>query len=165
MTSDKFIEVVQSLYFVAVVTETENQEYMDHLRTLDDIEVVDTAGILAESVAYLRERCQLIEHELQRRMEERGAKEIHHEVWTCVLKTPTPDYDVGKLRGKLGEVIPPAVYAKGFTEAHDKTVHVEAGFDMRVVKGWASAYGDAVREIVEDAMLPKPPRVKVERRK
>jgi len=131
----------------------------------DDVILIEKLGALLAEEAVAKDLRQRIEHELQLRMVERGAKEIYHPGWTCKLKIPTPDYDVGKLRGQLGEVIPPDVWNNGFTEAHDKTVHIEAAFDMRVVKGWASAYGDAVQEIVEAAMLPKPAQVKVERRK
>lgn len=130
----------------------------------DDIELVEALGVLVESEGRIRDRRQRIEHELKRRMEESGAREIYHPTWTCKLIIPSPDYDIGKLQGKLGEIIPPEVWDKGFTKPHDKTVHVEAAFDMRVVKGWATAYGDAVREIVETAMLPKPARLQIKRR-
>lgn len=132
--------------------------------TIDDVELIEELGVLLEQEAEFRALRQRIEHELKQRMEERGAREIYHPSFKCNLVLASPDYDIGKLRGKLGEVIPPDVWDQGFTEGHDKTVYVEAAFDMRVVNGWARAYGDAVKDIVEAAMLPKPPRVKVERR-
>lgn len=131
----------------------------------DDVNLVGAVGLLLEDEARLRGRRQRIEHELMRRMEDRGAKEIYHPEWTCKLQIPSPAYDTAKLRSRLGEIIPPEVWDKGYTDAFDKTVYVEASFDMRVVKGWASAYGDVVQEIVEAAMLPKPAKIKVERRK
>lgn len=143
---------------------TEPEITPEHFDGWDDDTLINRLGSDLETIALLKAQSGRLERELQRRMEERGAREVYHPNWTCKLVIPSPDYDIGKLRGKLGEIIPPEVWDKGFTEAYEKTAYVEAAFDMRVVKGWATAYGGAVKEIVEAAMLPKPPRVKVERR-
>ena len=103
-----------------------------------------------------------IEFELKRRMEADGATAIAHPLLTCELKTPSPAYDQGKLRG-LAELVPPEILATGFTPAHPETIMVPDKWNATKFKAWVK-YGDAVAQVISDAAIPGTPRVRITRK-
>ena len=103
-----------------------------------------------------------IEFELKRRMEGDGATAIAHPLLTCELKTPSPTYDTGKLRG-LAELVPLDVLATGFTPAHEEVVMVPDKWNATKFKTWVK-YGDAVTKVISDAAIPGTARVRITRK-
>ena len=103
-----------------------------------------------------------IEFELKLRMEADGATAIAHPLLTCELKTPSPTYDTGKLRG-LAELVPPEILATGFTPAHPETIMVPDKWNATKFKAWVK-YGDAVAQVISDAAIPGTPRVRITRK-
>ena len=132
-------------------------------------ESFDTQQLLAnwsdleQNEAYYRRARERIEFELKQRMEADGATAIAHETLTCELKTPSPKYDFGVLRG-VAELVPPDEWAKGFTPAHwSEPVWVEDKFNLVKIKPLAK-YGDAVAKVISDAAIPGTPRLVIRRK-
>ena len=94
-----------------------------------------------------------VEWEIQRRMEERGARELPHPDLICALVPGKTEYDNSRL-AKLREMLPPEVTALGFTPEHAETKTLPDKWDGRVVAGWGRKYGDDVAEVIEQAKVP-----------
>ena len=144
---------------MTIETETETR---GRFADLDDEALIDMVGACLEQETQQRDQRQRLEWTLQRRMEARDATEIPHSGFTCKLVTPTPSYDPNKLR-LMAEYVPKEVFAEGFTEAYEETVQFPAKFNMTKVKTW-DKFGETVKGIRLDAMLPQPPKLQVKPR-
>ena len=107
-----------------------------------------------------REARQRLEHELQRRMEARGATELPHPDLVVKLETPSPAYDNSKLR-RLYEIAPREEVDKCVTPAHTEEVRVEEKWSAVKFKTLLK-YGVEVFEVIEAAKLSGgPPRLRI----
>jgi hypothetical protein len=99
------------------------------------------------------------EMELTRRLQERGATRLDHPTLEVQLVTPSPTYDWNTLR-RLAAVVPPEELAKGFTPAHQEVVMIPDKWNLTKIKPLIK-YGNAVVEIINAAMIPGTPRLKI----
>jgi hypothetical protein len=103
----------------------------------------------------------VIEMVLQRRMQANNAKKLFST--TLSVELGPPSYDLPKLQS-LGELLPPGIFEKGFTPAHEETRQVPDKFDMRTVNSWRS-YGQHIVDIIELAELPDTRKISIKRKK
>lgn len=135
-----------------------------------DMEDVDLASEIARRLqmeGISREIRQHQEHELQRRLEARGATVLPHPDLVVKLEYPSPTYDVGKLAA-LREHLPEELLleTRAWTPEHVETVMVAEKYDARVFRGFGRKFGDEVAAIIEGAKLPGgPPRLRITEKK
>ena len=105
----------------------------------------------------------IIEMVLQRRMQENNAKKLLSSTLTVELGSPGYDPDVLRT---LGEHIPPEIFKKGFTPAHEETVvrKVPDKFDMRTIGSWKS-YGQHIVDVIDAAEIPETRRISIKHKK
>ena len=105
----------------------------------------------------------VIEMVLQRRMQENNAKKLLSSTLTVELGSPGYDPDVLRT---LGEHIPPEIFKKGFTPAHEETVvrKVPDKFDMRTIGSWKS-YGQHIVDVIDAAEIPETRRISIKHKK
>lgn len=128
----------------------------------DNDQLLQMWSIAEEWEGVYRKDRQRIEFELQTRMKADRATAIPHKDLTCELVNPTPKYDYSKLRG-LAELVRPEELAKGFTPAHEETVLVPDAWNMTKIKPLMK-YGEAVRLVIEGAVLPAEPQLRIKRK-
>lgn len=129
----------------------------------DSHQLLDIWAIVESKEAEQRQQRERIEFILRQRMEADGATAIPHPDLTCELKSPSPTYDLGKLRA-LAELVPPEEMAAGFTPAHwSDPVWVEDKYNMTRIKTLVK-YGDAVAHVINAAVIPGPARLSIKRR-
>ena len=129
----------------------------------DDIHLATVIIQWRDKETAARESRQRLEHELQRRLEARGAMELPHPDLVVKLEYPSPVYDVGKLAA-LREHLPEDLLleTKAWTPEHLETNLVPEKYDARVFRTWGKKYGDEVGAVIEGAKLPGgPPRLRV----
>ena len=126
---------------------------------VEDTDLANAIALLLHTEAECRDHRQRCEHELQRRLEARGATELPHATLEVKLIYPSPNYDISTLR-RLYEELPKEVVDQAVTPAHDKTIHVPEAWDARKFKSFAK-FGADVHAIIEAARLPAPPKLRV----
>lgn len=139
------------------------QAYWDKL---EDQDLASRIWEIKQEQARLRELGDRAEATLLRRLEGRGAKELHHPELDIKLDTPSPSYDYGKLR-KLGELVPPDVLLTGFTPEHQETqvVTVKEKWNAVKFKTWTK-YGKEIQEVIDGARMESgPARLKISAKK
>lgn len=104
---------------------------------------------------------QRAEMELIRRLEGSGAKEVFHPDLTCVLETPSPVYDISRLK-MLGELLDPEVLKTVRVLEHEDIITVPEKWDGRVLRTLGHKYGHEVDDVIQGAKMPGgPPRLKI----
>lgn len=135
----------------------ENWQHLDNQALLD---LWLSFKVTEDSYREDRER---LEFELTQRMQVDDATAIPHETLDVKLVTPSPTYDVGRLRA-IAELVPPEEWAKGFTAAHwGEPVWVEDKYNLTKIKPLAK-YGAAVAQVIADAAIPGPVRLVIKRK-
>lgn len=129
-----------------------------------DDQLIISYAVEQETIRAAREKCQRMEHELERRMIERGATAILNPYYEVKLETPA-SLDPERLR-PLTELIPPEEWLRGFTEAHEETTttHIPARADLRVVRAWRK-YGENIALAIDQAIISGQPRLRITARK
>lgn len=122
---------------------------------LDDQALASEIAERLEMERLNRDTRQRMEHELQQRMEARGATALDHPDLVVKLEFPSPSYDIGKLR-RLYEVAPKEEVDKAVTLAHDEVVHVPEKWSAVKFKTLLK-YGVEVFDVINAAMLPGGP--------
>ena len=127
---------------------------------VEDTDLANAIALLLHTEAECRDHRQRCEHELQRRLEARGATELPHPTLEVKLDYPSPSYDPAKLH-QLYEILPEHVVAPAVTPAHDKTVHVPEAWNGTKLRSLEHRFGNDVKAIISDARLPAPPKLRV----
>lgn len=140
---------------------------MNEYTDMDDVALASDIARLSEMERNYREIRQRQEHELQRRLEARGATELPHPDLVVKLEHPSPTYDVGKLAA-LRELLPEELLleTKAWMPEHVETVLVAERYDARVFRTFGRKYGDEVGAVIEGAKMPGgPARLRVTEKK
>jgi len=118
---------------------------------------------LSTEVQRQRREMSIIEMVLQHRMQGNNAKKLLSSTLTVELGSPGYDPDILRT---LGEHIPPEIFQKGFTPAHEETVvrQMPAKFDMRTVGSWKS-YGQHIVDVIDAAEMPDTRRISIKLKK
>ena len=129
----------------------------------DDDLLLTAWETLSTEVQRQRWEMGIIEMVLQRRMQQNNAKKLLSTTLTVELGSPGYDPDVLRT---LGEHIPPEIFQKGFTPAHEETVvkKVPDKYDMRKVGSWKS-YGQHIVDIITNAEIPETRRISIKHKK
>ena len=129
----------------------------------DDDLLLTAWETLSTEVQRQRWEMGIIEMVLQRRMQKNNAKKLLSTTLTVELGPPGYDPDVLRT---LGEHIPPEIFKKGFTPAHEEKVvkQVPDKFDMRTVGSWKS-YGQHIADIITNAEIPETRRISIKHKK
>jgi len=133
------------------------------IETFDDDILLTMWESLSTEVQRQKWEMGIIEMVLQRRMQENNAKKLLSSTLTVELGSPGYDPDVLRT---LGEHIPPEIFKKGFTPAHEETVvrKVPDKFDMRTVGSWKS-YGQHIVDVIDAAEIPETRRISIKHKK
>jgi hypothetical protein len=129
------------------------------IESFDDEILLTMWENLSTEVQRQRWEMGVIEMVLQRRMQENNAKKLLSTTLTVELGSPGYDPDVLRT---LGEHIPPEIFKKGFTPAHEETVvrQMPDKFDMRTVGSWKS-YGQHIVDVIAAAEIPETRRISI----
>ena len=133
------------------------------IATFDDEILLTMWENLSTEVQRQKWEMGIIEMVLQRRMQENNAKKLLSSTLTVELGSPGYDPDVLRT---LGEHIPPEIFKKGFTPAHEETVvrKVPDKFDMRTIGSWKS-YGQHIVDVIDAAEIPETRRISIKHKK
>ena len=133
------------------------------IATFDDEILLTMWENLSTEVQRQKGEMGIIEMVLQRRMQENNAKKLLSSTLTVELGSPGYDPDVLRT---LGEHIPPEIFKKGFTPAHEETVvrKVPDKFDMRTIGSWKS-YGQHIVDVIDAAEIPETRRISIKHKK
>lgn len=130
---------------------------------LSNHDLVTTLAHLREAYERVKESLLRVEFKIIQRCERQGARAIADEDYECTLKYPAPTIRPDLL-ATLKELIPPEVYATGYTPEYVQQVTVPEKWDLRVVNGWVK-YGTEIGQVIERAKVQGRPRVEIKRRK
>lgn len=96
-----------------------------------------------------------LEFAIKQMMEAEHMREVDHPTVLATLTPTTGTPDLAKLM-ILGEMVPPGAWAKAYTATHEETIQVPSKLNMQQVKALATKYGDKVRTIIAEAVVPGP---------
>ena len=140
-------------------------EYYDsgQIDSFDDEILLSTWETLSDEVNSRKREMGIIEMILQRRMQTNNAKRLLSTTLTVELGPSDHNPDILRT---LGEHIPPEIFKKGFTPAHEETIvrQVNDKYDMRTVGSWKS-YGQHIADIITEAEIPETRRISIKYKK
>ena len=123
-------------------------------------ELIADYGEISEALRALSVTRDEITSELQRRLEEDGARVYSHPEYDVQLvPSGAVAWDHSAL-AQLRELLPPETVAGAFVPAHDETVRVPDRWNMVVARHWGK-YGAEVQAILDRARLEPPLRIRI----
>ena len=126
---------------------------VENLNDIEDEALLERYKAARKTTADAKAEEGRIEHQIFRRMEERGANGIPSDRYKCALKL-THTYS-SEILVPLIEIFSTSDLATCYTPEHQETVDVAAKWDVRKALPMAKSYGDRALSIVERAKVER----------
>ena len=132
--------------------------------TMDTDEVAESIVILKEKLKEIRDQIKVFEYEIHCRLVQAGTNALPSNEYDIEIKYNTPEYDVSRIRSKLGELISGQELEDLIVPAHIKQLEVKEKVNGRKARSMINKYKGPIEEAIFASRIDKG-RISISKRK